>query len=574
MCVMRIHNNIKTHKRKHIILKKRSTKNRHQTLKGGKVWDTLKRKFFLKAKQEVPLTEPTTPMENDNYKTYMADVKIKINIDPESIALVVDELQDNTPHSQEIDNKNIINRSFKDSNFFAELESNIKKLIYSNGTNEWEDCLEQCYEGLHSAVINEITSTAYMLRTITKCFVVPKIDEEEGKPETQKKKEKHIEFIFTGSNINNITGLWEKDYKLFDIKIFNPDEGTIDLDNLSAANKPKTGRLIMGFGPSASGKTHCASLVIELMGLIEPTEFPDFFLTVDGGIFREQSVVYQTIVRVADQVGIAGLSNLVSASFFAKGKTIFTSDIIKSAFRKYLAHQRDNGFIINLYVPETLSKCKKGISSCQNKFEKYIDITGDTNWIGLMIYQHRTSCECPYTKDYKCTGTTESGKEREKQEGKKYSSGAWEWSYDNGNTAINYAPKYRFRIHNVGKHGGTHSIFEDLHENKINMDSEKLRKFFSGKKLVYFPDKVKNTDNCHEYSTECKHKTLPPRRLTTVVGTVVNVARAVRGFKPVQKKPEPNVNTVPSHREEVEEGEPESFEKKSISNNTEYESNV
>ena len=510
---------------------------------GGKFWDNLKN--YLSSKKQDPIVGNTNinlnfnnisgPNTNTTFDNYLERVVIKNN------------------DEQIIDNKNIIIKSFPpEKQYFNDLSNKVKNLLPTQNTNQWEDCLDKCYYELHDLVIKEITTTAYMLRTISKSFVVPQSKKDPSATNSQTP-QKQIQFVFT-SSIGHITGSWEKDYKMFNIFIAGEEQSReIDLDNLPAANElpnPKTGRLIMGFGPSASGKTYCASLVIELMRLINNNNFPDFFLTVDGGIFRKQSVVYQTIIRAATEMNIAGLSNLVSANFFAKEKTIFTSDIIKSAFRKYLAFQKTNGLVINLYVPETLGGCKAGIKSCQDKYKKYIELTGDTNWIGLMIYQHRTRCECPFTKDYKCTGTTESGKERETEEGKKYSSSAWDNSYTNGNHEINKALAHRFRIHNVGKHGGTYTIFEDLSVTKIS--SPELGNFLKNNNLVYISERVKYSDECHKYSTDCKHKhMLEPRSLT------------IR----TQKKSPYDLNTAQSQVGQETEEEREE-------DNTNYESNV
>ena len=491
---------------------------------GSKSWERV-RKFFgskKKTSETIPTamvanyTNISQPNTNTTFDNYLDGVVIK------------------NENQQIIQNNYIITKSFPpEQQYFIDLSNKIKRLLPTQNTNEWEDCLDKCYNELHDLVIKEITTTAYMLRTISKCFIVPQKKKDPSATNSQTP-QKHLEFVFTGE-LSSITGSWENDYNMFNIIVAGDDKSReIDLDNLPVANtelNPKGGRLIMGFGPSASGKTHCASLVIALMRLIKPDEFPDFFLTVDGGIFREQSLVYQTIISAANDLNIAGLSNLVSANFLTKGKTIFTSDIIKSTFRKYLAFQKAQGLVINLYVPETLGGCKAGFKSCQDKYQKYIELTGDTNWIGLMIYQHRTSCECPLTKDYKCTGTTESGKERETKEGKKYSSSAWDNSYTNGNQEINKASAHRFRIHNVGKHGGTYTIFEDLSEPKINIDSPELDTFFRNNNLVYIPDKVKYSDKCHSYSTDCKRKSTQkqvPRILTlkNVVKTVINAAAA------------------------------------------------
>jgi hypothetical protein len=64
--------------------------------------------------------------------------------------------------------------------------------------------------------------------------------------------------------------------------------------------------------------------------------FPKFFLTIDGGVYREQSYIYQKIIEICKQNNIAGLSNLVSASIFTTLKTIFNGSIIKKNMKNLL----------------------------------------------------------------------------------------------------------------------------------------------------------------------------------------------------------------------------------------------
>ena len=70
-----------------------------------------------------------------------------------------------------------------------------------------------------------------------------------------------------------------------------------------------------------------------------------------------------------------------------------------------------------------------------------------------MIYQHRTRNECPYQEIYKCKGCTESGKEREIDEGKIYSSKYWNTSYKHGMRQYKKAPGDKILIHNSGQIG-------------------------------------------------------------------------------------------------------------------------
>ena len=100
---------------------------------------------------------------------------------------------------------------------------------------------------------------------------------------------------------------------------------------------------------------------------------------------------------------------------------------------KYLLDEKIKGNRVSIYAPITLGGCIRML--CKKDYKKFLDITGDDNWIGTMIYQHKTGLECPYQKEYRCAGTTESGTNREKTEGKQCSS-AYNNSIKNGFMAI------------------------------------------------------------------------------------------------------------------------------------------
>lgn len=374
----------------------------------------------------------------------------------------------------------IMKKSFGSNTYFTNLFEKIKSVLPpKEKKKKWVDCVKDCFSQTHDNVLLEIGSTAYMLRVLTKS-VVGDI------------KNNQITFVFSLENKEKITGLWEKDKDYFKMKILIKD----------GSRKNCKGRLIMGFGPSASGKTYCANKVIELMSSID-SEFPKFFMTVDGGVFREESLVYQTIIKAISEKGeYDGFKNLVSASALSSQKSIFESNIIKKTMKNYLREQKEKEkFVVCLYVPETLGGCVRKVN-CAKSYEDYIDITGDKDWIGLMIFQHRKHKECPYKEKYKCKGTTESGVLREITEGKKYSSGAWENSYLNGNESIDQALTYRFRIHNSGRRDGI-TIFEDVSPNKIDMDDKKVSTFFKESNWQYVSGKVKYSSDCEEYSNKC-----------------------------------------------------------------------
>ena len=324
------------------------------------------------------------------------------------------------------------------------------------------------------------------------------------------------------------------------IKEDNQDPSTIKLPielPIEYTNK-KNGRFILGAGPSASGKTYNAGLIIEMMKMVDPS-FPTFFMTIDGGTYREKSVIYQTIVEaVLNKKQYPGLTNLMSANIIDKFRgveSIFETDSIKKVINDYLLQQKEKEkFVVSLYVPDTLTYC--GIpTDCIPKLQKYIDITGDNNWIGLMIYQHKTGGDgCPLKKEYKCVGCTESGKKREKTEGKKYSSDAWKYSYDHGLQTIQKAPKFRFVFHNGGKPGRP-SIFEDLSEpkTKIPYDTNAdIKNFFNKKNIIYINGELtKNIEKCNYLLKGCETSGITPKSPETQE-TSENIIRIDQEFIP------------------------------------------
>jgi len=385
----------------------------------------------------------------------------------------------------------IMEKSFGPNTYFVDLFQNIESVLpdfvesvlpEKEENKKWVDCVNECFSQTHDNVMQEIGSTAYMLRVLTKSVV--------GDTKNNK-------IVFSLDNKENLTGKWENDKEYFKMKI----------ERLDGSRKVCKGRLIMGFGPSASGKTYCANKVIELMSSID-NEFPKFFITVDGGVFREESVVYQTIIKAVGEKGAYdGLTNLVSASALSLQQSIFESNIIKKTMKQYLREQKENNkFVVSLYVPETLGGCIRNtvftMVDCSKSYKDYIDITNDKDWIGLMIYQHKEHSDCPYKKDYKCKGTTESGQSREITEGKKYSSSAWDNSYKNGNYSIAQAETYRFRIHNSGRRDGI-TVFEDLSPKKIDISNQTISKFFKDSNWQYVDDKVKFNNDCEKYSNKC-----------------------------------------------------------------------
>jgi hypothetical protein len=149
------------------------------------------------------------------------------------------------------------------------------KNIASNNEG-WVNCGQpKCFAICSGNVIKEITSTAYYLRTLTASLLQSNSNE--------------YKIVFIFENPENVTGIWETDNSKISFQIVKISDNSI-VDIISIPNS----RLIMGFGPSASGKTYCAKQIINLMK-INDSSFPTFFLSIDGGIYRETCFIYQKI---------------------------------------------------------------------------------------------------------------------------------------------------------------------------------------------------------------------------------------------------------------------------------------
>ena len=281
--------------------------------------------------------------------------------------------------------------------------------------NKWIPCKTDCYKQLFDLATKEVNSTAYMLRLFSNSVL-------------KVAKTYTLSFIYNGEKL---TGLWKDDKSKFKIK----------------TNDRSIPRLILGFGPSASGKTYWADNIIKIFNSKYEDSFPKLFLSIDGGLARELSEVYQTIIERVSISNIGGLLNLVTAGM-GRTKSIFKAGKIKKEMIKYLLSEKKEGRSISLYVPITLGGCVR--SFCKKDYKPFIEITGDDNWVGLLIYQHKTGLLCPYKEKYRCIGCTESGKNREMGEGKKYSSSAYNNSYKNGLLAIKESKFCRLSIHNSG----------------------------------------------------------------------------------------------------------------------------
>jgi len=324
--------------------------------------------------------------------------------------------------SSNVTNTNILNINTQlNETILKNLES-----IKNKESTGWVYCSKACSDILQLFKI-EIESTLYMLNIISNSLV--SIDGSS------------VIFKLRGT-ISNLTGIWNDDKDKFTFEIYS-----------KIPQNTKT-RLIMGFGPSASGKTYCAKAIITMLSTTDPS-FPKSFLSIDGGLYREKSYIYQKLIELIKHKRFKGLKNLVLSGHHLKTsktnfsiterETLFDSGIVKKKVTEYLISLSKK---VSLYVPETLGGC---LIDCSSVYKKYIEIADDSlGWIGLLIWQHKKHDECDYIEGYQCAGCTESGQKRETNEGKIYSSTAWGNSMANGRTYMMKAPGGMYEIHNGG----------------------------------------------------------------------------------------------------------------------------
>ena len=378
-------------------------------------------------------------------------------------------------------------KSFKVSGNNFKKKSNTNKITTLQKT--WKSCQSSCYNVLKTIINKEVDSTAYFIRLLVNSIINI----------TESNESLVLKISILPKNII-LTGLWKRDSHFIKITGFetNSNRQLENFHNLATttntntplhgitlnrnlldepsntnntiphvvnlhsrlysetstntASKEIKSRLIMGFGPSASGKTYLTEEIIKLFIKVEPITFPKIFVTIDGGITREVSEVYQIIIKAIENFNkvqkpenkVSGFLNLVDNRLLASN-TLFPK--LKENLVKYMStdNYRNN---VSLYVPDTASSCTL---NCKGIVTPYIHITGDSDsWIGLLIWQHKTSDVCDKKEMYKCKGTTESGTMREQKEGKIYSAAGYDNSMANGLFLLKNAPGYRLNIHNSG----------------------------------------------------------------------------------------------------------------------------
>lgn len=338
---------------------------------------------------------------------------------------------------------------------------------------KWIKCRDTCESLVKSLMNTEIKTTAYILRALCKSIII--INDGYNPLLT---------ILILDTDKSNINGLWQNDSKYLKIVQYGTEK---------FCNPCQSGKLIMGFGPSASGKTFWAKTIIKIFKEADKT-YPDSFITIDGGIYRETSNIYQITKQLIKKKCLAGFTNLVQAGLTILNKSLFKAGSIKKLLVNFIKDQKS--IKINLYVPDTLAGCGiPVVRECKKVYEPYINITGDTKWIGLLIWQHKLGTECEFPSKYKCVGTTESGKRRERDEGKKYSNSTWSRAMSNGMTALLKAPGGSYKIHNTGgkkyvENGKEHNCINIIEDYTNTLETQHLAAGIERMKTKYNYDYV------------------------------------------------------------------------------------
>ena len=365
--------------------------------------------------------------------------------------------------------------------------------LTTNNSNEsdkyikqgWKDCTSNnCFTKLREQIVIETGSILYIL----KCFyksIIPNPD----------------------NNIKILISFLKEKNNFVVLKIGTNED---DLKKTNNSTKSEKGKLILGLGPSASGKTFWAEKIIEMTGDKKP------YISIDGGIYREECCSYQFIVNTCIAHGFSGLNNLVetlsdklriakkniTSTMHGKFKEIMTHSSktkkeILNVLNSSVKYSKDYSFM-NIYLPETLGDCllKKSLtkkSGCySSKIEPYVKLTKDTNFTTLLIYQCKFGYDCIYMPTHKCKGCAPSGMARQDKEGKKYSSGAWLASMKYGLQLLRLQKGgEKFIIHNSGgeKYNGKITKSTII---KVSNDNSNLYKELNGedKKKKYNYDLI------------------------------------------------------------------------------------
>jgi len=379
---------------------------------------------------------------------------------------------------------------------------------HGGGGTNWKTCskIDKCKDILSKHFEEEFNETGFFLRLLNVSTFYRDIHR------NYKNVEVSVDNIFgfeenPNLTITYLTDLTDEYIQLHPLHLHSWDFAKDHLRIQSIAfikedTSPKSdtkSNIIIVSGPSASGKTFMANQAVNDL----PDNYPTNFLKIDGGIMREQSIVYQKFLEIMKpRLGKRAIQPIDIYDIF--GQTPLKK-YIQTFLRQSVKNSQDQ-LKISIIMPDTLisgslsglTKSHKGDSLAKilhdtrcaaimgsklgatklhirKTSKKFLDhLSGAANCLGeaiikpwnfygkyntenlpptiLHVYQH-ISPNKTISAAKQCKGTKASGEERSRGEGKKFKSKTHENAMKLGLILMHYKPAthgIRMIKHNLG----------------------------------------------------------------------------------------------------------------------------
>jgi hypothetical protein len=177
--------------------------------------------------------------------------------------------------------------SEEDKNTITEI---IKKTILANKKNKWVYCEGDCHRVCSNFIKYEIGTTRYMKKVLEQSWYHEPPSENPEPPSENPKKIvlKIVNLNDSELNEEQLDKEWAHMFGKTKIKIMRGNTDITDDFNKGLAE------LVIGSGPSASGKTHFKPIIIEYIGNVMGKSLKPY-LCIDGGDYRDLSEYYKFI---------------------------------------------------------------------------------------------------------------------------------------------------------------------------------------------------------------------------------------------------------------------------------------
>lgn len=263
-------------------------------------------------------------------------------------------------------------------------------------------------------------------------------------------KEIHSTYYMINILTNSVIPAKEKLFKIkvgdIPFEMWKEEKDHIQIE-LAEHTKHKHQFLIYAAGPTGSGKTFWLENLVK-MGL-KSTKLPNFppvFFNIDGGRYRELSLVYRLIVCAVRKKNWKGMKNLT--------EDLFKSGDIKKMVKNFIKEKNKFPSGVSLITPETLSE---QIPYINDVYKRDRDLIPNATIIYSVIFRHWNQCKLTL-ENFKCVGTRTAGNQRAVGQGKKFPSSNHSSKLSMTNSLKILRQNYRtdkenkyLIIHNTGK---------------------------------------------------------------------------------------------------------------------------